>query len=116
MRAVQILSLLLLLASVALSQEVICGKVVSVSDGDTITVLTPEKTQIRVRIAFVDCPESHQPFGARAKQAMSALVFGKEVELGTQGKDRYGRVLALVYLDGTDVGLEMIKIVLAWPY
>ena len=48
---------------------------------DTVKVLTAAKQQIRIRLAFVDAPEKGQAFGQRAKQAMSELEFGKDVEL-----------------------------------
>jgi endonuclease YncB( thermonuclease family) len=85
-------------------------------DGDTVAILTPDNQQVRVRVNWIDAPELGQPFGHTAKQAMSGLVFGKEVELSTRGKDRYGRTLALVFVDGVDAGLELIRLGMAWPY
>ena len=46
-------------------------RVVGVSDGDTITVLTADKKQIRVRLVGIDAPESRQAYGERAKQKLS---------------------------------------------
>jgi endonuclease YncB( thermonuclease family) len=69
-----------------------------------------------VRIAFIDAPEKGQPFGKRAKAAMSELVFGKDVELRPHSIDRYGRLAATVYVDGIDAGPELLKAGLAWPY
>jgi endonuclease YncB( thermonuclease family) len=107
----------LFLAIPGLGQEPIWrGSVVGISDGDTIKVLTPAKQQIRVRIAFIDCPETGQAFGSRAKQAMSELVFGKDVELRPYTIDRYGRLVAVVYIDGIDTGLDLLTAGLAWPY
>lgn len=57
------------------------GVVVGVADGDTVTVLDTDKTQHKVRVAGIDAPEKAQPFGQRAKERMSTLVFGKEVRL-----------------------------------
>jgi endonuclease YncB( thermonuclease family) len=118
MSAEPLLSLLawLLLAACAWSQDVIGGRTVAVTDGDTIKVLTAENQLLRVRVAWIDAPEMGQAFGRRAKQAMSELVFGKEVELRTNGLDRYGRTLAVVFVDGTDAGLELIKEGFAWAY
>ncbi len=56
------------------------GKVVSVSDGDTITVLH-DRTQIKVRLYGIDTPEKRQAFGNKAKQFTSDQVFGKTVEV-----------------------------------
>jgi endonuclease YncB( thermonuclease family) len=110
--------LVLLLVVSGLSQEPVTvrGKVVGTTDGDTIKVLVADRQLIKVRLAFIDSPEMHQAFGYRAKQAMSALVFGKEVELRPHTIDRYGRLVAIVYMDGTDAGLEMIRQGYAWCY
>ena len=70
----------LLLAGTALGQEAaIRGKCVGVHDGDSCTLLVSGGTQIKIRVAFLDAPELGQPFGYRAKQAMSNLLFGKSV-------------------------------------
>jgi len=42
----------------------------------------------RVRLSGIDCSEKGQVFGNRAKQATSALVFGKDVILQTHGQDK----------------------------
>jgi endonuclease YncB( thermonuclease family) len=57
-----------------------------------------------------------QAFGYRAKQAMSELVFGNDVELRPHTIDRYGRLVAQVFVDGNDVGLEVLRLGLAWVY
>ena len=69
-----------------------------------------------MRIAFCDAPEKLQAFGTRAKQAMSELAFGKEIELRKHAIDRYGRTVAQVFVDGKDVGLEMLRQGFAWVY
>ena len=74
--------LAIVLATAVLGQElVIHGRVVGVTDGDTIKVLVADQKLLRVRLAFCDAPEKKQAFGTRAKQAMSELVFGKEIDL-----------------------------------
>jgi endonuclease YncB( thermonuclease family) len=64
----------------AVNADELPGKVVGVSDGDTITVLI-ERTQVKVRLSGIDCPETGQDFGSRAKAATSELAFGKVVAL-----------------------------------
>src|SRR5215831_6428279 len=109
------LSVLLGLASVALPTD-FSGPVVSVLDGDTIEILLSNRAQ-RIRLHGIDCPEKGQAYGTRAKQAASALVFGKEVTLKTHGKDKYGRTMADVYLpDGTNVNHELVKQGWCWWY
>ena len=72
------------------------GKVVKISDGDTITVLDHYKVQHRVRLTGIDAPERKQAFGSRSRQSLSKLVFNKTVTVKTNKRDRYGRVLGKV--------------------
>jgi endonuclease YncB( thermonuclease family) len=76
------------------------GKVVGVSDGDTITVLR-EPESARVRLNGIDAPESGQPFGTRAKEFASDIAFGKVVTIKGRTLDRFGRIVAdMILLDG----------------
>ena len=99
-----------------LEQAPIRGRAIGIIDGDTIKVLSADKEQILVRIAFIDAPEKGQPFGERAKEALSKLVFDKEVELSPHTIDRYGRLVARVFVSNQDVGLELLKAGLCWVY
>ena len=102
------LGLLLLLPATSFAAD-FSGPVVSVLDGDTIEVLHNTHAE-RIRLNGIDCPEKGQAYGNRAKQAASALVFGKEVTLQTYGKDKYGRTIADVLLsDGTNVNHTLVK-------
>lgn len=103
----------------------VTGVVVGVADGDTVTVLDADKSQHKVRIAGIDAPEKAQPFGQRAKQRMSTLVFGKEVRLEGDKQDRYGRTVAKVWVSPRDcqgcpktldAGLAVLTSGLAWHY
>ncbi len=91
--------------------------VVGITDGDTLTGLTAQKTQIKIRLAGIDAPESGQDFGTRAKQAASELAFGKIVTVSERDKDRYGRTVAEVWLpDGKSLNREMVRNGMAWWY
>ncbi len=92
------------------------GKVVGVTDGDTITVLLESKKQYKVRLQHIDCPETRQPFGSKAKQFLSQKVFGKNVTVKWDEMDRYKRILGNVYLGEEWVNLELVKEGLAWHY
>lgn len=92
------------------------GKVVAISDGDTFTLLTSKKEQVKVRLAEIDTPERAQPYGTRARQALSHLVFGKEVTVEEQDIDRYGRLVGQVYVDGIHVNRKMVQEGMAWVY
>lgn len=92
------------------------SSVISVLDGDTIEVLHNQHPE-RIRLHGIDCPEKGQSYGYKAKQATSALVFGKEVTLQTYGTDKYGRTIADVLLrDGTNVNYELVKDGWCWWY
>jgi endonuclease YncB( thermonuclease family) len=80
MRAV----LLLVLGILTLTAwaEILEGRVVSVADGDTVTLLDSNRQQHRIRLAGIDAPEKAQPFGQRSKQHLSNLAFGKDAKSG----------------------------------
>ena len=75
------LALALIVAFDPVNAEVLTGRVVGVSDGDTITVLDAAKTQHRIRVAGIDALEKKQSFGQVAKENLSRLVFNKEVDI-----------------------------------
>jgi endonuclease YncB( thermonuclease family) len=91
------------------------GKVIGVADGDTITVLRDRQPQ-KIRLYGIDCPEERQPFGKRAKQFTSQLVFGKVVEVEPVTMDRYGRTVAFVQVENVLVNEELIREGLGWVY
>lgn len=107
----------LLLASAALGQEIIvAARIVGITDGDTVKALVADNQLLRIRLLNIDAPESSQAFGQRSKQHLSELIFGREVELHTRGLDRYGRTLAVIYVDGVDANLEQVSSGFAWVY
>jgi endonuclease YncB( thermonuclease family) len=91
------------------------GKVVGVSDGDTITIIHRGKGE-KIRLYGIDCPEKSQAFGKRAKQFTSNMVFGKTVEVRPVTIDRYGRTIAWIYVNGTSLNEELLRAGLAWHY
>lgn len=107
--------LLIVLCFPALSQS-LSGRVVAIADGDTLTILTDEKQQVKIRLAGIDAPEKGQPFGQKAKENLSRLVFNQMVLIDGEKRDRYGRLVAKVLIDGTDAGLEQVRAGLAWHF
>ena len=92
------------------------GRVVGVSDGDTIKVLHNGRAE-KIRLYGIDCPEKGQAFGNKAKQFTSEMVFGKEVTIKDHGLDKYERTLGDVILaDGASLNRELVKAGLAWWY
>jgi micrococcal nuclease len=99
------------------AQQVLTGKVVGVSDGDTITILVNGRSQVKIRLYGVDCPEKAQAFGAKAKQFTSDQVFGKQVRVISHGADRYGRTIGEVLLEnGASLNKELVRNGFAWWY
>lgn len=94
----------------------VAGRVVAVHDGDTVTVLDAARVQHRVRIAGIDAPEKGQPFGEAAKESLSRLVYGKQVEARCHKRDRYGREVCAIFVGRQDIGLEQVRSGFAWWY
>ena len=107
---------LLLIASELCNAAIIQGRVVSVADGDTITVLDAEKVQHKIRLSGIDAPEKLQAYGNRLKESLSDLVFDKAVIVETKKKDRYGRDVGKVLVNGVEVNLEQVQRGFAWHY
>lgn len=92
-------------------------KGIAITDGDTFKLLTKDSVTHRIRLASIDCPERKQPFSKRTKQFASDAIFGKEVKVKTDGKDRYGRYIGWVYYDENKIlNQELLKNGLAWHY
>ncbi len=91
------------------------GTVVKVSDGDTIQVVTREQTKLKVRLYGIDAPETPkpkkpgQPFGNKSWQALKQKVEGRQVRLDIVNIDRYRRMVSIVWVDGRNINLEMVK-------
>lgn len=99
----------------AQGDAVLPGVVVGVVDGDTADVRL-QSGMIRVRLHAVDAPERDQPHGAASKQALSKLVYRKNVNVEPIEQDRYDRLVARLWLGDVDVNAEMIKQGAAWVY
>lgn len=109
---IQFLSLIL----VSFTLSAFTGKVVGVTDGDTITILKNDNTTVKVRLSAIDCPEKVQEYGSQAKSATSQLCFGKFVTVQNEGTDKYGRTLAIVFVDSLCLNKELLRLGLAWHY
>ena len=107
--------ILLFFSLVSLADELI-GKVVKVSDGDTITVLDSNNQKHKIRLSGIDAPESQQVYGDISTQSLSKLVYDKEVLVTWDKKDKYYRILGKVIVDGNDANYEQLTKGLAWYY
>jgi endonuclease YncB( thermonuclease family) len=125
-----LVALAFLLGSAGAHAEALLGRVVGVTDGDTITVLDAGKAQHKVRLAGIDAPEKGQPFGDRAKENLARLVFGQDARVDWHKTDRYGRLVGTVWVASPDsacrvkpdcaktldAGLAQLTVGLGWHY
>ena len=92
------------------------GKVVSISDGDTVIVLDAEKRQHKIRLAGIDAPEKAQAFGQASKKSLSDMIYGRQVDVNWDKRDRYGRIIGKISAGQVDVCLEQVRRGMAWHY
>ena len=107
---------LLLVLACTTNAETVTGLVVGVADGDTITVLDGDKVQHKIRLAGIDAPEKKQPFGNRSKESLSELAYDKTVTVETDKRDKYGRQVGKVLVNGQDANLLQVDRGMAWFY
>ena len=98
------------------SVKVLVGRIVGVTDGDTVTLLDDNKTQHKIRLKHIDTPESNQDFGSQAKKALSNKVFNRLARVEWTEKDRYGRTLGDIFIDDRWINKELITDGYAWHY
>lgn len=91
------------------------GRVVSVADGDTLTVREGAR-DVHVRLWGVDAPERGQPWSQRARQALVARALRHDAQVAERGKDSYGRTLARVRVDGVDLAEAQLRDGWAWVF
>jgi len=115
-RCLRTLALAVALFWQSAAAEVLVGRVVAISDGDTLTVLDADKRLHRVRLAGIDAPEKKQAYGEGSKQHLARLAYGKDVAVEWDKTDRYGRVLGKVVIDALDANLAQVRAGYAWHY
>jgi len=95
---------------------IIAGRVIRVSDGDTIDIEDPKHGLQRIRLLGIDAPEYSQRFGPEVRNWLGTQIFGKQVRAEAFEKDKYGRWTANIYLGNTWLNLELVKHGCAWHY
>ncbi len=91
-------------------------RVVGVSDGDTVTCLDENNQQQKIRLAGIDAPEIGQDYGKTSREALAGMVFGRSVEVVDDGRDRYGRWIGHLSIDGMNVNRQLVATGNAWHY
>ena len=91
----------------------VTGTVIKVSDGDTIRVVTPEQTKLKIRLYGIDAAEmlgtDSQRYAPDARKALEIKIKGRQVKLDIMDVDKYRRLVSIVWLDGRNINLEMIR-------
>lgn len=108
--------ILLLLIPALLSAKTLTGKIVKVTDGDTVVLLDSANTQHKIRLDGIDCPERGQPYGTKATDFVKNIAAGKRANVEWEKKDRYGRILGVLIVDNVNVNKELLRSGLAWHY
>ncbi len=111
-----ILALILAFTTLTSFADQLQGKVIKVTDGDTVNVLTSDNETHRIRLSGIDAPEKKQAFGNKSKQALADDIDGKIVTVEFNKLDKYQRVVGKIMFNGQDVNLHQIQRGLAWHY
>ena len=98
------------------SANTFVGKVIKITDGDTLYVLDANYQQHKIRLAGIDAPERKQAYGLASRKHLASIVAGKQVTIEYQKRDRYGRIVGKVWVNGIDACLEQVKAGFAWHY
>ena len=115
--AVRLITLcFLVFLSIPTSADTLTGKVAKITDGDTLYVLDANYQQHKIRLAGIDAPERKQAYGLTSRKHLASIVAGKQVTVEYQKRDRYGRIVGKVWVNGVDVCLEQVKAGFAWHY
>lgn len=113
-----IFALLFLLASTLgnASATTFTGKVIDISDGDTLTILTQSNEKVKIRLAGIDCPETFQVHGEAAKQYLASQVEGKRVRIVPETVDQYGRTVGMVLVNGANINDQIVSNGHGWVF
>ncbi len=109
------LILFLLFTVTAFSGELLTGKVVKITDGDTVHVQLTDK-KVKIRLYGIDAPESKQEYGQESKKLLASLIASKEVYVYVINTDRYGRLVGKIFCDGQYINAILVRDGAAWWY
>ena len=110
-----LLALLPFVASAAMGQTLF-GKVTRVVDGDTVAFKVHDGPIEKVRLADIDTPERDQPWGTEATTALRQWSMSKSARIEVVDTDRYGRLVATLWVDDENINRSLVKEGHAWVY
>lgn len=105
--------LALVTAAWAAAADCVRPQVLRVHDGDTVSLSCAQRT-IKLRLADVDAPEIAQAYGPEARGMLQRLLTARHIQVQTRARDRYGREIGDVLVDGQSVSLRLVEQGLAW--
>ena len=109
-------ALLLLVGSVLAQAETVTGRVVGISDGDTLTLRIDRRERLGIRLAGIDAPELDQPYGVEARRALASLARDRTARVEVVDRDDYGRLVGTVYVGGRKINAALVEQGAAWVY
>ncbi len=94
----------------SVADQTVTATVLTIRDGDTITVQDPAQQTRTIRLVCIDAPEfTQEPWGlAATKQLERILSVGDTIQLRVVEEDDYERWIAEVYVGETSVNLQMV--------
>lgn len=116
MKKFTLLLLLLFVSTYIFATKIIQGRIIKVTDGDTVTLLAKNNKKIKVRLYGIDCPEKAQEYGKEATNYLSSAINNKNVKVEVINKDRYQRSVGVIWLGDSNINLNILKQGLAWHY
>lgn len=102
--------LLVILLIFPIYAESISGKVIKITDGDTVHIILTNHEKEKIRLAGIDAPERKQAHGKKATRYLASLIAGKTVTVEYNKRDRYGRIVGKILYNGEDVNLKMVQV------
>jgi len=96
--------------------QLLTGRVVKVTDGDTFVLLTPDWHEYNIRLYGIDAPEYDQPHGRVASSVLAGMISDQEVSIMIVDIDNYGRPVGSVQLAGMDINHALVRQGHAWWY
>lgn len=94
----------------------IYGRVTKVKDGDSLVMKTQDNLPVQIRLAEIDTPEKGEPYSDAARQALSRMVRDRDIAVRLFDVDKYDRIVGRVFVNGTDVNAELVRMGLAAVY
>ena len=94
----------------------ISGQIIEVEDGDTVLLQRSDQSKLRVRLVYIDAPETGQGEFAQLSTNYLSKFIGSEIKVEIVGRGYYGRYLGELYYQDKSLNFELVKKGLVWLY